>query len=211
MNSLKAKNTLILLLLVVASVTILHAQSYFGLRAGVNFANIGGAEKSGVYQKKGFEGVHSGLFFDFEVNKKWAIQPEFDFTQKGYVRWSRYIHKISYLELAVLLKYKYYDIRINEKGKKIGLYGLAGPYGSAAIYGKYRRKGDGTFKNLDLTSNEKKDLGLIAGIGSTIPTTKGQFFIDFRYMFGIYPIIEDGNKNWQYRGIIIGAGYAWKL
>lgn len=195
-----------------------QAQSYLGLRGGVNFANVPTTEDGGITKER-IAGAIAGLYFDVKVNDKIAIQPEFNYVQKGFVRVVgkpfHYVYRLNYLEWNVLFKYRISNINNSVKKKKrINAYLLAGPYYGWAFSGKRKNR------VLDTTDDEvfhfvkRGDTGLIGGGGIERPMgVGGNLIIDIRYNFGILPIddwnLYDGKiKN---HGILITVGYAFQL
>ena len=192
-----------------------QAQTYFGLRGGVNFANVPTTEKGGVTKERIACPV-ADLYFDIRINDKIAIQPEFSFVQKGFVRQPSshfyYVYRLNYLEWDVLFKYRILNINNSQKSKKkINAYLLAGPYFSRAVSGKEKNRNFGEPERLppDFSFLRRFDAGLLGGGGIEVPLGAGNLIIDLRYNFGLLHI-----EDWQFteesiqnHGIIVSAGY----
>lgn len=192
------------------SVLVLHAQSYFGLHAGAAMTHFNIKEEQESYTGDWVPGVNSGLHFDFGINKRLAIQAGMDIYQKGFVRWNRYKYRITYLDWSVLVKFKAYDIKYNEKGKRFGIYGLIGPYAGKGLYGRLKDKKKGSSEKHEPVSGQRQNFGLLAGAGVMFPMKNGHYFVDLNYNYCVSDVDESGEGH-AYRGLLARFGYAWKL
>jgi long-subunit fatty acid transport protein len=106
----------------------LNAQSLlpikYGIKAGINIANISSSPKDGTknIETSALTGITGGFFMQIPLNDKWHINPELIYTQKGgaftnsfthdYVVNQRDLHKTShelklaYAELILAFSYK---------------------------------------------------------------------------------------------------------
>lgn len=183
----------------------LNAQTYFGLRAGANFANASKkAEDTGDTDGR-IIGPNIGTYFDFGLNKSLSLQPEINFLQTGYKKYydKTYKFRFNYFDFAFLLKIKR-QIKLNEKGAKMNIYGNFGPYIGYA----FRATSSGEVR--DLGGDNQDDLGLLASVGAAFPSGRnGLFVVDLRYVFGLARI--EGFGDYRNRGILPSIGYAWKI
>ena len=113
------------------SETPLLAQHNFGIKTGMNLSDIQvHSEKLLVEQEYEYVPLrlwHFGVVGVFDISKRFAIQPELLFTQKGAQNALRLItlpeqhwkYKMSYLSLPVMLQYKLGPISI-EAGPEFG-------------------------------------------------------------------------------------------
>lgn len=159
----------------------------FGLKGGVDFTNMGGDFFSvfGANSKIGFSG---GLFFDFELDNDFSLQPEISFVQKGlkindvYLTFPspsgpfNYSYNIDYVEAPVLLK-----LNTNLCPSIDGNI-FVGPFLSFLLDARNSFAGQNfpAFLNYAPYTNYV-DFGLTLGAGLEI----GKVMIDVRYDFGL--------------------------
>lgn len=80
-----------------------QAQTSFGIRGGVNIANLNDTDADTDSRT----GLHAGLYFNFPVtNSPVSIQPEVLYTQKGYEVGDDPV-KLDYIEIPVLAKFDF--------------------------------------------------------------------------------------------------------
>tara|TARA_R110000850_G_scaffold277086_1_gene422275 strand:- start:2020 stop:2562 length:543 start_codon:yes stop_codon:yes gene_type:complete len=78
-----------------------HAQGIdFGIKAGMNFANINDAAE-GLDTRTGF---HAGLFLGLKFNDKVALQPELLYSQQG-AEFDAGEFNLDYVNIPVIVKY----------------------------------------------------------------------------------------------------------
>jgi hypothetical protein len=95
--------TLCLLLTVGVVANQAIAQTGFGIRGGVNFANLNDTDANTDTRT----GLMAGLYFNFPItNSPVSIQPEVLYTQKGYEIGDDPI-KLDYIEVPVLAKFDF--------------------------------------------------------------------------------------------------------
>lgn len=185
-----------------------------GVKGGVNFSSISGADdqldKQGKMETKDVmkPGANAGLVFKFGITEKFAIQPEVLFSQSGgkttfketYTVPTGTIsgdgHRISsrhYLELPILLK-----LTLGDGDFKY--FVNAGPYLGYLIGGQTKFKDPGGSEGsteIDLEertimagSNTYKirdnrfDVGVAAGFGVSLDAGPGSVFLETRYTAG---------------------------
>lgn len=214
LNSILSKTPFLILIF---SSFNLNAQNYFGVQAGVNFANVS-STKDGSITNKLILGANGVVYFDFNLDKKrkYGIQSEFAFTQKGFVRESPHpfygktntVYRLNYLDYSLLFKYKFGD----KKGTRG--YGILGPVIGSLLTGKTISRDDRERKNeLDLQRWDEKTLGLIIGGGVVFPVRSVKFIIDLRYRIGLTSMngTRYDSGTLRNRGINISVGYAFPL
>ena len=106
----------------------LNAQSLlpvkYGIKVGVNIANINSSANSGVenINSSSLVGIAGGLYIEVPLNEKWYINPEVIYIQKGAAFTYSYVHdyeinqrdvrnsshelKLDYIELNPTISYK---------------------------------------------------------------------------------------------------------
>ena len=107
--------------------------------------------------------------------------------------------KVTYLDLPLLLVYKFTD-----EGE-IQPYALSGPSVSLLLAAKVEVPGGGEFDIKDET--ETLDLGIGLGAGVRIPQDDLVFFADLRYVLGLLNLnAEEGEATVKNRGLLLSAG-----
>ena len=158
--------------LVLVCTISLHAQTTFGLKAGVNFASWTGVDADGSSTLTGF---NVGGVANFPVSPKFAVQPELTFSQEG-VKETGGTGKIitGYINIPVLLQYISNPVS--------GVYAVTGPQLGILISAK--AKDGGTSE--DVKSQFKSTaISWLLGLGYKL--TNGLGF-DARYAFGLSKI-----------------------
>lgn len=179
--------------------TVAYSQSlHYGLKADLSFSTVHGNGMAGTFRP----GFNAGAFAEYNITKKWGIQPEVLFTlynnksgddfTKYYVNSGRSSANASkvqlgYLSIPLLLTYHVNDIlSIN-----------AGPQYNLLVY-----------YNEDLLQNgknafKKNDLG--AAVGLTLHVSQVQFY--GRYVMGLSDInAVDDRYSWKTHQIQLGMG-----
>lgn len=159
----------------------------FGIRAGVNFANVTGDD---LRKQSSHTGFHAGVVVDIPLMESLYIQPGFFYTVKGF-EWERYhiARKASpaYLEIPILASYRYpisddVQLQIN-----------FGPYLAYGIGGKVKTTDhdnndmEGEYNYFDAEIH-KFDMGLQIGVGVTIAK---HYYVGIGYEFGLTKINKD--------------------
>ena len=191
---------LILGVLFIFSATSVFAQyAYFGVKAGVNFANVWGEDTDPVNgypyygwdEKKSRIGFVGGVYSTIVLAKIFAIQPELLFTMQGAVYElgdTKAILKLNYIQLPVLLKF-YIPMAGNVKPNL-----FAGPYGSYNLSAKEKME-VAEVEIYDVEIDEiiqKFDYGIVFGIGfDFIVFNDKQLTVDARYNLGLAKIFKD--------------------
>lgn len=175
--------TLCLLLTVGVVANQAIAQTGFGIRGGVNFANLNDIDGE-VDSRTGFM---AGLYFNFPVtNSPVSIQPEVLYTQKGFESGDD-TFQLDYVEVPVLAKFNF----ITNGNITPNVY--FGPYVGFNVSAEVDTgNGDGLFGDdteTDIEDGvENTDFGVTVGGGLDF----GRFDLGVRYNAGLTEVFEDG-------------------
>jgi len=150
----------------------------FGLKSGLNFANVSSrkdVDKDNIGTNIGFA---FGGYLIYILNKTVSIQPEIMFSQKGYVYREDTYYDSNYLEIPILTK-----ISIPIKSSLNPKF-LIGPTFSIKLSSSYEISGDSKhFWNINST-----DLGVVVGLGGIMGNIPLSF--DVRYSIGFKSICD---------------------
>lgn len=118
------KNLYIALFALFTTLGVSAQDTTFGLKAGVNFAKIGGDDiNSGDVE--GLTAYHFGLVAEFGVSESFSVQPELLYSVKGYsfedFGNSDTDVKLNYISIPVMAKYYIADGVSLEAGPQIGV------------------------------------------------------------------------------------------
>jgi len=181
----------IVLLLTFSSMVSAQGLTGYGLKAGLNLANLGGddAEYTDV-DKKMRMGFTVGGFVTYSINEMFAIQPEVLYTQKG----AKYedpdddfkeTDKYEYLEIPVLAKFT-----IPTEGN-ISPNLFVGPALGILMSAKWDWEWGDESGSEDMKDDSKStDFGLVFGAGVDIGMPHSAITIDGRYTLGLTTICE---------------------
>ncbi|MGM0582816.1 MAG: porin family protein [Bacteroidota bacterium] len=167
------------------------SQTNFGIKGGVNLANVIDAD----YNFDSRTGINLGAFVDIPIsNSSFSIQPEIIYSQKGtqdsgYAgidnnTWVEIVNKRDYLEIPVLLKYSY------EISKNTHPFLTFGPYFGINMNTESEVTADGAQVNSG-ELNDKSDIGMSLGLGYQIEFIN----LNIRYNAGLVNIGERDSKN----------------
>jgi len=163
------------------------AQLKFGVKGGVNLANLTG-DVSDTKMKIGFM---VGGFANYAINDQLSVQPELMFSQAGCkyeVLDETYKMNLNYIVLPVMVKYSFGNINV-QAGPQFG-YLLSA-------------EDDGT----DIKDGMKSiDLGLNIGAGYQIMENLG---VEARYNLGLTNIVDEGNDEVKTNGIQVLVSYSF--
>jgi hypothetical protein len=179
--------TIFTIVFVLLVFTILpRAQMQLGLKAGLNIATVSGDDADNLFEtsldsRTGFNG---GIFFMYQFNKMFAIQPEAYYTMKGASTTSMDVDitlKLDYVEIPVLIKV---IIPTEGTGLKPSLFvGPALAFNTGAkIKGEYQ----GQSEEIDIDSVvTSTDFSLIFGGGVGFMIGNNELGVDIRYSLGL--------------------------
>ena len=170
----------------------------FGLKGGVNFANMSGRDIDPGW--KGTTRFAAGGFFALKINKLLAIQPEFFYSLKG-GRWDSIFYgdqisvkaNFAYLDIPFLVKIY---IPMSAQSKLQPNFFL-GPYAGIRMSAKIRVTTPDGSQEDDMEDPKSLDFGLTAGAGIDFSLGKGKLIFDVRYSLGLSTIskIEEIKNN----------------
>jgi hypothetical protein len=158
----------------------------FGVKGGLNLANLTGDDVSDASIKTG---VGVGAFLTYDLTEIFGVQPEVLFTMKGAkvkdvdlgdVTW-----KVSYIEIPVLVK-----VNLPTGGNvKPALF--VGP-GFGFLLSSKLSDGDEVDVKDATTST---DIGIIVGAGIAYKMEKGAITFDARYEVGMTTIVKEEDED----------------
>lgn len=153
----------------------------WGVKGGVNFANITGDDLDDVQSKTDF---HAGLLTEIPVNERFSVQPELLYSRQGFKvadnEYGKAKYNIQYIQVPVLLKA--YLLR--------GLNIHAGPQIGFNVHEDFEydtRWGSGSEDTSD-SKIKDIDFDIAAGLGYKFD---GGLFVYFRYNYGITKLLDD--------------------
>ena len=175
------KKVVLIAILAVTSLT-LSAQSKirsgFGIKGGVNFANLNVKGDSEAFNTKTF--YHAGLLSHIHVSDAFAIQPEVYYSRQGAETegpGAREIVKLGYLNIPVLFQFMVGNGFRLQAGPQLGILLNADS------------EVDGNEMEID-DQLKKTDFSLVGGISYMLPSGLG---FDARYNYGISDITNKDN------------------
>lgn len=145
----------------------------FGLKAGLNIANITGGE---IDRNNVFD-IHFGVFADFEIFEKFSIQPELLYSKQGSEVNNGDVIKLDYLAIPFMAKY-YLSKNVSVE---------AGPQMSFLINDELKYENATGSGAIDLDASSF-DFGLNFGFGYNISS---HLLVQARYNLGITTIGEN--------------------
>ena len=198
--------------------TFTFAQVSLGLKAGVNFANISKTDVNlgSILQTSGNTSVTFGGVADFHIANGFSIQPEINYSKKGFEVVAniplgvldvelpvgiKAITDLNYIEAPILAKYSFGNGRV-------GGYVTAGPTFGYAKNARFKTAANFIIDiniinrelDLDALRISRFDVGGAIGAGGTVNLGSTKLFIDARYTQGFknldnVPLIDLGFKN----------------
>lgn len=187
----------------------------FGIRTGVNLANMGLSYENASLSFNSRTGFHAGVIADIPVVESFYIQPGLYLSQKGFKYKGSAIFNDSkhddanieakplYLEVPVLASFRF------NVANNVQLLANAGPYFAYGIGGKGTAGISGKSESEDFFSDgiNRFDCGLSFGAGVQFAR---HYYLGFAYELGLTNIIDADiandlkmkNRNWT-----ISLGY----
>jgi hypothetical protein len=165
----------LLLFLIIASLAkVSGAQIQFGLKGGINFANISQQGAPPTADKfKSITDFNAGLMASIPLCSHFSLQPEVVYSGQGGNLDERVL-RLNYLNIPVLLKYLHPS----------GLFAETGPQIGFMLSGKELFDG----KSYDDSENKVPELSWAFGMGYQLP--KINLGIDARYNLGLTEIYK---------------------
>ncbi|QEC52410.1 outer membrane protein with beta-barrel domain [Anseongella ginsenosidimutans] len=180
------KKTLLIGALFLAGMGGTYAQVNYGVKAGVNFANLNFSEDVEDLDPSTLTGFQAGIFANAELAENFSVQPELLYSAQGSVLAEEgdnsYKYKLSYLSLPVMARYQFWEGFRLEVGPQLGLL----------LSAKSVLDTDGGEAEEDVKDQTKSiDFGLAGGASYQLPMGIGVFA---RYYTGLTDI-SDGNET----------------
>jgi hypothetical protein len=148
---------LILSLGILAGVTsVASAQTRFGVKAGLNLANVSAKDIEG---NKNLLGAAAGVMADVSFSDLLSFHPELLFSQKGV--------KFDESGVTAQSRINYIDLPLLLRVKADGLFFEAGPQAGFVI--SQKTEVNGTTLSTSTDGLRKVDIGYIAGVGYQLP------------------------------------------
>jgi hypothetical protein len=192
----------------------LNLSAQFGVRAGVNFANLSFEPEDDEFASGKRMGLGLGVFYKVAIGEKLFIQPELNFMQHG-TRFDveNFGQKINssvlfnYLQLPMMAKYGFGDM------DAMNFYIQAGPYIGLGM-GKVMFKTciDGKCETQDIKYDgetegfKNPDFGLQLGAGVNLDA---HVSLDVRYILGLQNLTSAENSTIKHTGINLSFGYTF--
>lgn len=222
--------TFVLFFLTVCFTVVQAQQISLGFKTGIQRANVSLPgmieDASFVPDFKPVTTLNFGAVSEIELHPNFAIQPELNYTTKGFKVNEGFdlrlfnvplpvgvvaVSKFRYLEMPLLAKVKFGNEFAN-------FYLLAGPTFGYAMSGKLETRAKllieldvfDTSIDLDEVGYERWEVGGMAGVGFSLRTGNGgQFFMDARYSHGFtqpydIPVVHE---RVQHRNFGVNMGY----
>lgn len=197
------KKAFIMILLLVAFLGMASsasAQAAFGVRVGVNFANLSVDPDDGE-DTSTRTGLNVGAFATFPINPRFAFQPEVLYSQQGAEFSEEGFEgklKADYVNVPLLAK-----INLSSGQNPVSL--LVGPQVGFRTGAKIEAEGE----ELDLEDvTESTDWGLVVGMSATM----GNFVLDGRYTWGLSNVNSDpeDTQKVKHRVFTISVGVMFR-
>ncbi|GAA3989746.1 porin family protein [Hymenobacter antarcticus] len=151
------KKVLLSLGLLVGVASAANAQeARFGIKAGVNLANVTNTD---VEAKKNLIGFAAGVMADFSFSDLISLHPEVLFSQKGV--------KFEDGKNTAQIRTNYIDVPVLLRVKADGLFFEAGP--QVGFLASQKFEANGTTITTSTDGTRKVDVGYIAGVGYQLP------------------------------------------
>jgi hypothetical protein len=175
---------------------VLAQEVHFGVKAGVNFASLGGDDSDGL------DGLTSFLFgavADIGVSEKFSVQPELVYSAQGakYTMSEGYDgkYKLDYLNVPVLAKFMVAEGFSIEAGPQVGFL--------LSAKEEYTSTGD---SGTDDIKDSLKGTDFSAAIGLGYKTESGLNFAA-RYNLGLGNIVDESGVDLKNNVFQISVGY----
>ncbi len=169
-------------LLVAATI---NAQT-FGLKAGVNVANVSNLYETGTSSKAGF---NAGAFVNIPVIDEFHIQPEILYNQKG-LKYATGKEDYGYLSIPIMFQYNIVERFYLEAGPEFSVLLSAKDKFNGKETAQYEYEA-GTYDVKD--EYRTLDIGIGAGLGFDITKNIG---INARYVAGLTDLYKDSTEGY---------------
>jgi hypothetical protein len=163
----------------------------YGLKGGLNIANIGGSDAGDAGPSNGF---HVGGFLGLSLLGIVAAEGGVYFSQKGYM-----VSGDNISDLQVSLNY--IDIPVVVKFSPLPLvHFFAGPQVSYFLSGKSEQDG----AESDIDNLRQLDMAIVAGVGMNLPMG---LRLSAGYDYGFTTLLEENPRDMYNRVIKLTVGY----
>jgi hypothetical protein len=182
------------------ALTEIHAQFRSDYVFGVNLSTLTIKNNGVSYSPKKSIGFHFGVFYEFQFNKNFSLQPSFIFSAKGTD------YKIDTLEFSIAPAY--IEVPINasfsfgSRVVKVSLF--SGPY-FAYAFGGYKMESGSVFKSISYGSGKNHDLrpfDIGFNLGASVKINSIQ--ISIQYGIGLTDISPVRTSATEMRNKVIG-------
>ena len=184
--------------LIAIAIVSMNAQT-FGVKAGVNFANVDTNDETSWDSKTG---INLGFFVEFELSKKFMFQPELLFSTQGAKLeefGAELKAQINYINLPLMLKFKAADKLYLEAGPQIGFLTTA----------KTEMSFDGETEEDDFKDETKSiDFGLNFGLSFDV---MDNLSLGGRYSIGLINIIDEQEEDEEVKNSVFSIAIAYKF
>jgi len=186
------------IVLIVFIIISTNAQS-FGVKAGVNFANLDTNEDISWDSKTGF---NLGIFAELELSEKFIFQPELLFSTQG-AKFEEFGAEVkamaNYINIPLMLKFKAVDKFFIEAGPQIGFLTTA----------KTEITFDGETEEDDFKDESKStDFSLNMGLSFDV---MDKLSLGARYSLGLTNIIDDQEEDEEVKNKVFSFFVAYKF
>ena len=178
MKNNNIKGTVLMVLMLVASVSVSQAQIKFGVRAGLNASNVSFPNLPEKSERFGF---HLGAFADVPVSPNFmSVQPELSYSVKG--------AGFKFLNDRQTLNMNYIDFLVPVAFKLDAFDLQVGPFASFLISTPdYKFYND---NKVTVDAFKKFDAGLTAGLSYNF----SKMFVGVRYNQGFIDVTQDNSR-----------------
>ncbi len=185
----------------------------FGVRAGMNVANVGGDEDD-AKSKIGFFGglgvyfnivnslsINSGLF----CTQKGCKSDDMDMDVEGYEVEANARFTMNFIELPVYLSYR---LPLNLKSSVQVFFG---PYFDYGVYGKatgdLKFRGEKISQSMDLFDDDYDFKRFHVGLGLGAAYTWSRLSVGLSYQWGLTEVAADAGSYWNNFNISVGYNF----
>ncbi len=162
---------------------VASAQIRFGVKGGVNIANISYSGSESQPPTQSITGYNGGAFLEIPLLSKWNLQPEVVYSAQGTTFNSQNMDvkvNYNYLNIPILLKYHHASGFFAETGPQYGFL-LTAKEISGDLSG-------------DIKSDTKSgDFSWVFGVGYKVPVIN--IGVDARYNLGLTNIADDASNG----------------
>lgn len=186
--------TIVLSLSTVATAQISDDDFDWGVRLGLNYSSLGGAD-GGDYSVK--TGGVIGLFTKHQLNNSFYLQPEINYTSKGVtdrVEIENYNYNFTlaftYIEVPVLVKFDFgHDVRDSFKPEL-----FVGPFAAIKLNSELTLDEDQNGHAIKIEDVKPFDYGFTFGGGLSTLIDNVDVFFELRYTYSI-PSYDKSSEN----------------